>query len=153
MKKILVLLVLSISVISCTKKDDPQLESNSNASYEFKIGGDVISSNSSIPLGMVPDASGIARQVSVTEPDDVFVMLFTTIPINSGDVKPLGGDTQIGITGSRIANYSAIGQVFVDAGTMTRDANDKVSFIGTFLHNGIIFNASGFIKSDGMKNH
>lgn len=133
---------------SCTKKEDSPVEGNKNASYEFKIGGDIVSSNSSTPLGMLLDANGLANQVSVTEPDDLFVMLFTTIPVNIGEVKPLDDETLIGLTGNLISDYI---QIFVDEGTMTRDAKDKVSFIGTFEHNGGRISASGFIKSDGMK--
>ncbi len=146
------LLTLSITLVSCggdDSGDDDQVDGNLNASYEFKIDGEIVSSNSSIPLGMLLDANGIAKQVSVAEPDNLFGMLFSTIPENTGEVKPLDGDTLIVVTGNLISDYNI--QIVVDEGTMTRVAKNKVSFIGTFEHNGGRISASGFIKSEGIK--
>jgi len=151
--KFVFILSLSMALFnSCTKKEDSPVEGNKNASYEFKIDGDTVLSNSSIPLGMLTDANGVANQISVTEPDDLFNMLFTNIPITVGSSVALSDDDDIliAVNGTKIENYILI---VVDNGTMTRTANDKVSFTGTFEHNGTIHNATGFIKSDGMKNN
>jgi len=157
MKKLLVVFVLSLSIISCSSDDDnPPVEGNLNASYELKIGGTLISSNNDIPLGMLLDANSVATQVSVLERENAFMMLFTQIPTSLGEIKQLDNDDDvlIALTGSKIADYQENGEaVVIDAGTMTRDANDKVSFTGTFVYNGITFTTTGFIKSDGMKNH
>ena len=150
MKKLLVVLVLSLSFIACSSDDDSPIDGHLNASYEFKIGDEVISSNNSIPIEILTDTNGLANQISVTEPDDQFVMMFSIIPINVGDVKQLDGDTQIAVTGHIVANYL---QIFVDEGTITRDADGKVSFTGTFEHEGTTHNVTGFIKSDGIKNN
>ena len=151
----LVLIVLSIILLSCKKEtDDDSVDGNLNASYELKIDGNTISSNTSIPLGMLLDASGVASQVSVTEPGNTFMMMFTDIPTTSGDIKQLDDNTLIALTGSKVVDYQEnFEAVVIDAGTMTRTANDKVSFAGTFVYNGITFTTTGFIKSDGLKEH
>ena len=158
MKKLLLVFVLSLSIISCSSDDDnPSVEGNLNASYELKFGGTVISSNSSIPLGMLLDVNSVATQVSVVERDNEFMMLMTEIPINSGETIQLDNDEDvlIALTGSKVADYSENNEaIVIDLGTMTRSATkDKVSFTGTFIYNGITFTASGFIKSNGMKTH
>jgi len=142
----------------CSSDDDnPLVEGNLNASYELKFGGTVISSNSSIPLGMLLDVNSVATQVSVVERDNEFMMLMTEIPINSGETIQLDNDEDvlIALTGSKVADYSENNEaIVIDLGTMTRSATkDKVSFTGTFIYNGITFTASGFIKSNGMKTH
>ena len=139
---------------SCAKKEDSPTEENKNASYELKIDGTTISSNSSIPLGMLLDASGVANQISVSESGDLLVMLFTNIPTTVGDTSQLSSDDDIliALSGSKVTNYSDFGLVTIETGTMTRTANDKVSFTGTFEYDGTTYNTTGFIKSDGMKN-
>ena len=154
MKKILVVFVLSLSILSCSKDDNSPKEENNNASYELKIDGNAISSNSSIPLEMLLDGN-IAMSISVQESDDLLSMAFSKIPTTVGSISILNNNDNIlvAITGTRIANYSPFGQIFIDQGTMTRTANDKVSFTGTFENNGITYNATGYIKSDGLINH
>jgi len=154
-KKLLVVLVLSLSMIACSNDDDSPIGGHLNASYEFKIGDEVISSNSSIPLGIVRYTNS-KIQISVTERDNEFMMMMIDIPRTIGEQKTLNSeeDITVSLVGSKVANYQEnFGEAVVIEGTMTRVADDKVSFTGTFEHNGLMYNATGFIKSDGIKNN
>ncbi len=155
---ILLLLAISFIATSCSKDttdDTPPIDETQNASYELIIDGNTISSNTSIPLGMLLDASDVAVSISVEEAGNLFAMGFTNIPTALGSSTPLSSDDDIliAITGTSIAAYSSYSQVFIDNGTMIRTANDQVTFTGTFEYDGTTYNATGFIKSDGMKNH
>ena len=62
-------------------------------------------------------------------------------------------DVTVALVGSKVSSYQENGEAVVIEGTMTRVADDKVSFTGSFEHNGLMHNATGFIKSDGIKNN
>jgi len=124
-------------MLACSSDGDenPAVEGNLNASYELKFGGALISSNSSIPLGMVLDATGAARLISVTERDNVFMMMMTQIPMNAGETIQLNNDDDvlIALTGSKVADYSENQEaIVIDQGSMTRDANNPGSRKGVF---------------------
>ena len=158
MKKLVIVFVLSLSMFACSSNDDnPPVGEILHASYEFKIGNNIISSSDDIPLGMLLDASDVASQISVVERNNEFMMLMTEIPTNADEIKILDNDNDvlIALTGTKVADYQDNSEaVVIDIGTMTRNTTkDKVSFTGTFIHNGVTFTATGFIKSNGMKNH
>ena len=152
----LLLVAFSITLISCKKEtdDDSPIGGHLNASYELKIGGDIISSNSSIPLGIVRYTDS-KIQISVTERDNEFMMMMIGIPITIGETKILNSDEDVtvALVGSKVSSYQENGEAVVIEGTMTRDADDKVSFSGRFEYNELMYNATGFIKSEGIKNN
>lgn len=145
--------VIELLTISCTKKTTDNETEDNKASYEFRINGDIISSNNDVPFGMLLDTNEKATHISVYEKDNSFGMGFSGMPVNVGASKPMNIDVAVSVNGSKIDNYTDSGWITIEAGTMTRTADNKVSFNGTFEYNGVVYQTSGFIKSNEMINH
>ncbi len=147
------LIVIELLAISCTKKTTDNETEDNKASYEFRINGDIISSNNDVPFGMLLDPNGKATHISVYEQDNSFGMGFSGMPVNVGESKPMSIDVEASVNGPKIENYTDSGWITIESGTMTRTADNKVSFTGSFEYNGVVYQASGYIKSNEMKNH
>lgn len=137
MKKLIVLLILSISIISCTKKDDPLLEEQAADGY-YKVYVDGALESEATPTATVSMVNGT---IGTGNNIDFMIHIFNVPEIGQTEdisyvawVNAAGGENNepmVKISGDNILEDTPQ-EYYMFSGSITRDSKFKTTFTGIF---------------------